>query len=43
MARHLTTLLQGYIPSNYVSKDDDSPQAQEEEYFYSDYDLGYGV
>lgn len=29
MARHLTTGLQGYIPSNYVSKDDDSPQAQD--------------
>ncbi|KAJ8306334.1 hypothetical protein KUTeg_016879 [Tegillarca granosa] len=29
MARHLTSGMQGYIPSNYVSKDDDSPQAQD--------------
>lgn len=29
MARHLTSGQQGYIPSNYVTKDDDSPQAQD--------------
>lgn len=29
VAYHLTTKKKGYIPSNYVTKDDNSPQAQE--------------
>ena len=29
MAEHLATGLQGYIPSNYVNRDDNSPESQE--------------
>ena len=29
IARHLVTNTQGYIPSNYVVKDDNNPESQE--------------
>ena len=29
LARHTTTQLQGYIPSNYIVEDDNTPESQE--------------